>query len=232
MKQLDNKMKEFLKKKLLKKKLGIKELGVKEKYTDEDYQVIENKIEELDLCKQYLESIRCDIVDFRNDLRRTFKRKLYERLGKEEWICMHDAFLEQAIIDNSPNFGFKWNKGPFLNVASSNDNLYLHIEIQDWERFLCGIFSPSSVSDELKNDFKKLFEDRDIKLDVEHNWMFLPLNEYGEYSEVAHCVYGDKHNTLFGEKVDDIVQIFYDRIEKMCMVWREICEELDSKIDV
>ena len=230
MKPLDDKLKEFLK-----EKLNIKEKFIKEELTSETYSVVDDKIQEIDNCKKYLEYIRNDIIVFRDDLRATFKRKLYEKLG-DEWICVEYAGSEAVNIDDHVNknlFGFRWDKGPFLKSINSNSDLYLCVEFHHYEQIYCGLFLYGE-SEELKDELKKRFKKKEIKLHIEppgSDWIYLHLDKY-KYSQIARDLYNDDHNKLFVEKMDDIVNSFYKKFMSVAAAWKEICSELNGEISV
>ena len=226
MKQLDEKLKEFLKEKL----------NIKKELTTETFAIIDGKLQELEACKNYIDNIK---IDFRNDLRETFKRKLYEKF-KDEWVCVSNAKSGIVNIDEHVHdgcFGFRWDKGPFLKSVTSGNNLYLHIEFHAYWEVFCGLY-PCEESNELREKLKTLFDEKSIELEKgehfekkKYPWIFYHLDGY-KYSEIARYLYNDSHNNLFIEKMDNIVEDFYNKFSIVANSWKNICNELKGEINM
>ena len=189
-------------------------------------EIINKKLEELNLCTNTLYSIR---KEFRNKSRKKFLTDLFNKLNedKNEWICVNGVFDPAKITNaNDKNFGFKFNnKNAMINDKDTGIQLFLSIEIQDWNNFLCGICI--SGIENLKDLVVKKFTEKKVNICPLYWWVYLNLQEYDfDENKIAWNVYDDKWNDLYANNSAEIVEMYYRHIIKMKNVWLEICEEI------
>jgi len=179
---------------------------------------VEDKIKEFELIINHLHSIREEIT---NKLRKKMLSKLLERLNNtgSDWQCVNNIRDLKTIEDaNSKFFGFV-NKE--FNYKDSN--LFFSIEIQNYGRFLCGIFSEKNqYISSLQDDFR--VENINMVYD-KSNWLHLHLHEYSyEDRKPAYFVYDDEWNRYYSNDMEGMVDMFYGSIMKVFNAWKTICE--------
>lgn len=232
MREMDEQLKKSLKEKL----------NIEDTLNPESIRIIENKIEELDECKKYLEDIKKDMKNERNALRKEFIKKLHRKLNNDdEWICVEDASHDDSIdIDKCNNiwhFGFMCNnKELSLTLPETTKKIHLRVEFSNWrERILCGLFFHGELL-ELEDELTETLKKKDINIikskGVNLVWIFLNPDEYKNHSDIARDFSNYSLNKRFAEEMDAIVETFYEQITKFYNAWKEICKELDYKISL
>ena len=191
--------------------------------TRERNAIIENKLEEFELCITHLNSLREGI---RNDLRKEFLGRLFKKLNDYEpgWNCVNRLHEPKTVADaNAEFFGFS-NK----TYQYKNTELIFSVEIYKWGHFFCGVYcKDTKVREQLRSEFGEnkinMFSTKN------RNWLYLGLTNY-KYGncEPALNVYDDQYNISYIEEMDIMVNIFYTQVIKVFKAWKKIAKKRDD----
>ena len=182
--------------------------------------IIENKINEFELCIKHLNSIREEI---RNKLRKEFLERLFKKLKEIDsgWTCVTEAHKEATLDDaNNKLFGFSNKTYPFENTE-----IAFSVEVYEWGHFFCGVFCQDS---KLQERLRSAFAGEGITMYSKRNrwWLYRGLTNY-KYSgsEVAWNVYDDLWNKYYIEDMEGMVKVFYDQIILVFEAWKKITKK-------
>ncbi len=186
-----------------------------------NYIIVKNRVADMNSCISNLNSLRDSL---KVNLRKEFLKKLYDKLIEDDtgWQCVSAVHKEVNVEDTSAmRFGFK-------NENYKYYGLFFSIEIQNRERFLCGIFSEiSDAKKAVKREIQSKFKEKGVTMTFnDSNWVYLNLEAYviGD-CKPAENIYDDKWDEIFTVNVDGVVNVFYKNISKVFIAWKEICTE-------
>lgn len=218
-KQKKNIMKEFLK----------KELGLDKNlyaFTKDDLQKLYQKTSNVQRVANLLSNFF--VKDVILQLRKDFLNKLFDKLKKGSDLWQSVRFLDTPtdlnIYGKKSNIGFKYPK-----ICKIEDKeVFLSFEIRNNSRnssFLLGACPDPKILQEVKRKFEK----EGIEFINNNWWVYLPYSEYGEYSDLTTSFNNSKWNLLFIQKMDILVDHFFESIEKVRKAWDAICKEENAK---
>ena len=171
-------------------------------------------------------------VHVKHSLRRDFLKKLFEKLNgasETKWQTVHSVHQPTTWDMGQVNhrfFGFKYPK--ICKIEGKEIILSFEVHKHTW--FLCGILTG-------RGDFQKIiiekFKNKNIEMGDFHDWTVLLFRKYDEYQGLAtsfhHADIDNPWNPLFIQKMDILVDHFFERIEKVRKAWDAICEEEKEK---
>ncbi|WP_197043998.1 PD-(D/E)XK nuclease family protein [Aureispira sp. CCB-QB1] len=188
----------------------------------EDEIILSEKLEQLSLLTNHINDLLYSITA---KLRKNFIEDLYQKLNSQgnDWVPVKLVNKKATIEDaNHKNFGFRYQKHLLLH---NQTEVKLSIEIQDFRKFICGVFTHNDS--DLKDFLYAKFEETKLqnRIDSSSNWIFLKLDEYDYNStKIGWNVYENSWNQFYIDDMSGVVNTFYDNILEVKKVWDELCK--------